>query len=166
MSLASLMLIRLILLLTIVPLVELTLLLWLSDLTDWRLTLALVIGTGIAGSWLFRRQGWRIWTELQDDLRHGRTPVDSLQDGALVLLAAALLVTPGVLTDVAGLLLLVPAVRRVVKSYLRQRFKTRFKFQAYGPGGAAWTNESGDNDEIIDVDSRSVADGRLNHLPR
>ena len=62
-------LIRLLLLLTIVPLAELSLLLWLSDVTDWRLTLALVIGTGVAGSWLLRRQGWRTWRRLQDDLR-------------------------------------------------------------------------------------------------
>ncbi|HUY88995.1 MAG TPA: FxsA family protein [Pirellulales bacterium] len=161
------MLIRLILLLTIVPLVELTLLLWLSDLTDWRVTLALVIGTGIAGSWLFRRQGWCIWGELQDDLRHGRTPVDSLQDGVLVLLAAALLVTPGILTDAVGLSLLVPAVRRRVRAYLGQKFKARFTFQAFGPGGATWTTERpDDNDEIIDVDSRPAPDGRLDHLPR
>ena len=161
------MLIRLILLLTIVPFVELTLLLWLSDLTDWRVTLALVIGTGIAGSWLFRRQGWRIWGELQDDLRHGRTPVEALQDGVLVLLAAALLVTPGILTDAVGLSLLVPAVRRSVNAYLGRRFKARFTFQAFGSGATSWTNDApGDDEEIIDVDSRPVVDAKLDHLPR
>ena len=155
------MLLRLILLLTLVPLVELWLLLWLSELTDWRLTLALVIGTGIAGGWLFRRQGWRIWGDLQDDLRHGRAPVDSLQDGAMILLAAALLVTPGVLTDAAGILLLVPAVRRRVKAYLARRFKANFKFQTFSPGGATWVSEPpGGDDEIIDVDSRPVTDAR------
>ena len=156
------MLVRLILLLTIVPLVELSLLLWLSDLTDWRLTLALVIGTGVAGGWLFRRQGWRIWADLQADLRHGRMPVDSLQDGAMILLAAALLVTPGILTDTAGILLLIPAVRRQVKAYLGRKFKANFTFQSISPGGARqWTSEpSGADDEIIDVDSRPVTDAR------
>ena len=161
------MLVRLILLLTLVPLVELGLLLKLGELTDWRLTLALVIGTGVAGGWLFRRQGWRIWGDLQDDLRHGRAPVDSLQDGAMILLAAALLVTPGVLTDAAGILLLIPAVRRRAKAYLARKFKAHFRFQTFSPGGGPkWTTNPPDDDEIIDVDSRPVTADRLDHLPR
>jgi UPF0716 protein FxsA len=161
------MLIRLILLLTILPLVELSLLLWLSDLTDWRLTLALVIGTGVAGGWLFRRQGWRIWGQLQADLQQGRMPVDSLQDGALILLAAVLLVTPGVLTDAAGILLLIPPIRRRVKAYFARRFKSKFAFRSFASGGTSWTSETASGeDEIIDVDSRPVAEGRLDHFPR
>ncbi len=159
------MLIQLLLLLTIVPLTELSLLLWLSDLTDWRFTLALVIGTGIAGSWMLRRQGWRTWQRVQEDLRSGRLPAASLQDGLMIMLAAALLITPGVLTDAAGLLLLMPGVRNLAKAYLGHRFKARFAFQQFNPGAASWSsgaaNWPADNasvdDEIIDVPSRPVA---------
>lgn len=150
-------LIRLLLLLTIVPLAELSLLLWLSDVTDWRLTLALVIGTGVAGSWLLRRQGWRTWQRLQDDLRDGRLPADSLQDGLLVMLAAALLITPGVLTDLAGLLLLTPTVRRRAKAHLASRFKTRFSFQAFSAPGSHWAAGPAADDDVIDVECQPVA---------
>jgi UPF0716 protein FxsA len=160
-------LIRLLLLLTIVPLAELTLLLWFADVTDWRLTLALVIGTGLAGAWMLRRQGWRTWQRIQDDLRGGRVPADSLQDGLMIMLAAALLITPGILTDAAGLLLLAPASRSMVKAYLASRFKTKFAFRTFGPNGAAWSAETGDaDDEIIDVPSRPAGSAEVDQLPR
>lgn len=158
-------LIRVLLLLTIVPLAELSLLLWLSDVTDWRLTLALVIGTGVAGSWLLRRQGWRTWQRLQDDLRGGRLPADSLQDGLLIMLAAALLITPGVLTDLAGLLLLTPAVRSRAKAYLASRFKARFSFQAFGAQGSQWAAGPAVDDDVIDVECQPVSCQQIERPP-
>ncbi|HEV3022913.1 MAG TPA: FxsA family protein [Pirellulales bacterium] len=143
------MFVRLLLLFTLLPLVELILLAWFSAHTDWRLTVLFVVGTGVLGAGLVRWQGWRTWRRIQDDLARGDLPADALQDGLLVLVAGVLLITPGVLTDAVGVLLLLPPVRRLVKSHLRRRFKARFEvrgFQDRGGGGLEATD-----DKIIDV---------------
>ena len=114
------MLFRLILLLTIVPLVELWLLLWISDRTSLLFTVGLVIVTGVLGAALARWQGLRTLTKIQSQLQDGKMPGDALFDGVLILLAAAVLVTPGILTDACGFLLLIPPCRQVVKGILRR----------------------------------------------
>jgi UPF0716 protein FxsA len=104
--------IRLFLLFTLVPALELFLLLqigaWLGPLTAF----ALVLGTGVAGAWLARRQGVAVVLRLVRDAQQGVPPAEALVEGALVVVGGLLLVTPGVLTDLAGVVLLLPAVRR------------------------------------------------------
>jgi UPF0716 protein FxsA len=117
------MLAKLLLLFTIVPIVELAILIPLGDLIGIGPTVALVIVTGVLGAILAKRQGIAAWQRLQGDLAKGRMPGESLLDGLAVLIAGAFLVTPGVLTDVAGMILLVPPLRRPLKSYLKKRFK-------------------------------------------
>jgi len=143
-------LLRLILLFTLVPLAELALLLWLASVTDWRFTLALVVTTGVVGAWLARRQGWRTWRRIQADLAAGRLPADSLLDGLLILVAGAVLITPGVLTDLLGFALLIPACRTALKKYLARRFRDRISAATSRHPGRART-DWGDRDEIIDV---------------
>ena len=109
------MLLYLFLLFTIVPLVELALLIWLGTETMWWIPIALVLFTGIAGAALARRQGWQTGSRIQNELRSGRLPADAMLDGFLIVVAAILLIAPGVLTDFVGLALLLPPVRRVVK---------------------------------------------------
>jgi UPF0716 protein FxsA len=124
------MLARLLLLLTIVPLVELGLLLTLGKYTSVSFTLAFVILTGIAGAVLLRYQGWQTFRNVQRDLSQGQLPAESLADGLMILIAAVLLMTPGVLTDVIGFSLLIPAARRWyrawVLAWLRRRIEVRF----------------------------------------
>ena len=144
------MLVRLILLFTVVPLVELALLLWLASLTDWWFTLCLVVLTGIVGAWLARWQGFRAWRRIQDELAAGRLPTDSLLDGLMILVAAAVLVTPGVLTDLFGFALLVPPFRAMVKRYLAGRFKARLSIHTQ-VGGRREESGWAEHDEIIDV---------------
>ncbi|MEX2119146.1 MAG: FxsA family protein [Pirellulales bacterium] len=153
---------RLLLLFTVVPLVELALLLWLSDLTDWKLTVLVILATGLLGAALARRQGWRVWRRIQDELGQGRLPADSLQDGVLVMTAAALLVSPGLLTDLAGFLLLVPPVRGLVKRQFARRLKARFvpmrsQGSARRDDGPAFDYDS---DKVIDVPSDPVDPSR------
>ena len=74
-------------------------------------TLMLVFGAGIAGAVLARMEGLRILSRIQEDLRAGTMPAEQLFDGLLVLVAGVLLITPGYLSDVAGLLLLFPPSR-------------------------------------------------------
>ncbi|NIP86765.1 MAG: FxsA family protein [Planctomycetales bacterium] len=122
------MLLRLILLLTVVPLTELFLLMWLADLVNSALAVfGLVILTGVVGASLARWQGAETWRRLQGDLAAGRVPADALLDGLLIFVAGTLLLTPGILTDLIGFALLVPALRKQVKRYLVWRFQARFQ---------------------------------------
>jgi len=145
---------RLLLLFTLLPLVELILLAWFSAHTDWRLTVALVIGAGVLGAALIRWQGWRAWRRIQEELARGEMPADAVQDGLLILVAGVLLITPGMLTDVVAVLLLLPPVRGLVKSRLRRRFKANFAVHTFESGTSATQGEA--DDKIIDVKATPV----------
>ena len=119
------MLLRLILIFTILPLIELWLLMWISTQTGVILTISLVIITGVIGAALARRQGWRVWSEIQAQLARGETPAGILLDGLMILIAGALLITPGVLTDIIGFALLIPRFRAFIKRRLTDWFKKR-----------------------------------------
>ncbi len=149
------MFLRLLLLLTLLPLVELVLLAWLSAHTDWRLTVLFVLGTGALGAWLIRSQSWRAWRRIRDDLARGDVPTESIQDGLLILVAGLLLITPGVLTDVVGVLLLVPPLRRLVGLWLRQRWRTKVEVRSFGTTGRRKPACEAD-DGVIDVTSTPV----------
>ena len=114
---------RLLLLFIAVPLVELVLLVEIGQRVGLLATVAIVILTGALGASLARRQGVTTLAHLRTELDAGRLPAEAIVDGVLILLAAAVLVTPGVLTDVVGFLCLVPACRRVLKVYLKRRFE-------------------------------------------
>jgi len=82
-------------------------------------TLLIVMGTGFVGAWLARAQGFMIMLQIQRDLAEGRMPAPRLIDGAMILVAGAFLVTPGLITDTVGFLLLVPAVRVSIRMWLK-----------------------------------------------
>ncbi|MHC4883840.1 MAG: FxsA family protein [Planctomycetota bacterium] len=115
----------LLLLFIVVPLVELTLLFRLADVIGGGATVLLVILTGIVGSHLVRRQGTEVLRLIQSDLQEGKMPADRIFSGLLILLGGAFLITPGVLTDVVGFLLMVPGNRRFIISRLKERVQTR-----------------------------------------
>ncbi len=114
---------RLLLLFVALPAVELGLLIEIGSRIGTGATLALIAVTGIVGAALARRQGLGVLRVLQTETAAGRLPAGSLIDGVIILVAGALLVTPGVLTDAFGFLCLVPAFRRVVKRGLRRRLE-------------------------------------------
>src|SRR5215470_8150980 len=103
------------LLFTVVPLLELAMLIWLGEWTVWWVPVLIVLADALLGAALVRWQGLRTLRRIQEDMAAGRMPGDALVDGALVLVGAVLLITPGVLTDIAGFALLIPPVRAVVK---------------------------------------------------
>ncbi len=115
------MLLRLFLLFTIVPVVELALLVQVGGLLGLGPTLLLVMGTGFAGAWLARREGLRAWLAVRDELQGGALPGESLVHALLILVAGIVLITPGVITDIAGILLLIPPVRRSLIARVRDR---------------------------------------------
>jgi UPF0716 protein FxsA len=109
---------RLFLLFTVVPALELALLLQLgATLGAWP-TFAMLVASGCVGATLARQQGGAVLTQLRADLQRGLPPGDHLVEGALVLAGGLLLLTPGVLTDLFGLALLVPTSRRAVTPWV------------------------------------------------
>jgi len=135
-------LIRLILLFTIVPLLELSLLLRIGSWLGAGPTLGLVLGTGFVGAWLARREGLRAWGAVQEQLSKGQVPGRELLDAVLVLLAGVVLITPGILTDAVGFTLMTGPGRNWVAKRIRSRLEisadaTRIRDETGtdGPGG-------------------------------
>ncbi len=110
---------------TLVPLVELYLLIRLGTYIGAVDTVAIVIGTGIVGGLLARNQGLAVLDRIRTELNQGRLPAESLFDGLLILIAGAMLITPGLLTDGLGLLLLIPWSRRAFKSSLKKKIQEK-----------------------------------------
>ncbi len=106
-----------------VPLLELVLLLRVSQWIGVLPTIGLVVATGVVGAALARRQGLRAWLGVQEELAAARVPARSLLDGLSVLVGGAFLLTPGILTDIAGFSLLVPVSRRWIQAALRRRME-------------------------------------------
>jgi len=79
------------------------------------------------GAWLAKREGLGVLRRMQDSVNAGRVPGAELIDGFLVLLAAALMITPGFLTDIVGIFLLLPPVRAGVRHSLRRYFVHRIE---------------------------------------
>jgi len=119
------MFLRLLLLFTIVPLVELFLLVKLGTVVGVGPTIALVLFTGILGAWLARQQGLDVLRRVNEDLSQGRMPTEALMDGVLILIAGAVLLTPGLLTDALGFVLLIPRTRAAVRKIAAARFARR-----------------------------------------
>ena len=113
----------LIFLFIVVPSVELILLVWIGQRIGTLATVGLIFATGVVGASLARQQGVATIARLRKDLDAGRLPAEPIVDGVLILVAAAVLLTPGVLTDLVGFLCLVPACRRLLKYYLKRRFE-------------------------------------------
>jgi UPF0716 protein FxsA len=123
------MLIRLLAAFILVPLIELFLLLQLAQYTSVATTVLVVVITGIIGSMLARREGVMAWTRFRSALAEGRMPSREIQDGLMIVFAAALLLTPGLLTDALGFLLLLPVGRDFIRSAVFSRFVGRFNIQ-------------------------------------
>jgi len=124
--------VRLLLLLFVgVPLVELTLLLVLGGLTSWWVSLLLVIVSGVVGSILARRQGLKVFGRIRSEMQLGRMPTDSVLDAGMIFFAGALLLTPGILTDILGTSLLIPICRRFYRARVAAWFRRRFADQLY-----------------------------------
>lgn len=111
---------RLLLLFTLVPAVELALLIEIGRRIGTLPTLALIVATGVLGAALARHQGIGVLRRIQAELDEGRLPAGALIDGVIILIAAALLVTPGILTDAVGFLCLVPVTRKGIRAFLRR----------------------------------------------
>ena len=135
------MFLRLLLLFTIVPLIELYLLITIGGVIGVAPTIAIVLGTGVLGAWLARWQGLAVLRRVNEEMAAGRLPTDALIDGLLVLVAAAVLLTPGLLTDTAGFVLLVPASRAVIRKAVAAAIARRVQVGEPDVIDAEWFRE-------------------------
>ncbi len=149
---------RLLLLFIVVPAVELALLIEVGSRIGTPATLGLIVATGIAGAALARHQGLGVLRQMQAEVEKGRVPADSLADGAFVLVAGALLVTPGILTDAFGLLCLVPAFRGLAKRLLWRRLERAVREQRVRME-LHFEEWEGDERRVYDVRSTGGPDG-------
>jgi len=108
--------------LVLIPVGELTLMLLFCY--QWFVVLSVLVG-GLLGVFLARRTGVRCWTELNRQLDRGETPTVPVLNGVLILLAAGLLLLPGLLTSLIGLVLFLPLTRTFIVSYIVLRFNAQ-----------------------------------------
>ena len=87
-------------------------------------TLMLTFGTGIVGAYLARLEGLRILYRIQRKFQQGSMPTEELLDSLLVLISGVVLITPGLLTDIAGLILLLPVLRYPIKAFIKRRVQS------------------------------------------
>lgn len=105
--------------LIIVPAIEIWGLITAGQAFGWLPTLALVILTGVAGAWLAKRQGLRIFQLAQSQLQRGELPGEAILDGILIFAGGLVLLTPGFFTDALGFLCLIPVTRGMIKTYMK-----------------------------------------------
>ena len=120
------MLLKLFLAFTIIPIIEIFLLIEIGSMFGALTAVSLVILTGFLGAFLARMQGLQTLYRIQESLREGRMPSGELLDALLIVIAGLVLLTPGFLTDSAGFLLLIPATRNFIKYWLRRQIELRY----------------------------------------
>jgi UPF0716 protein FxsA len=116
---------RLFLLFAIIPAVELALLIYAGSHIGVLNTIAIVLLTAIVGAYMVRQEGLGVVYRIQSNLASGVFPAEELIDGAMVLVAGALLLTPGFITDALGFLMVIPATRGILKDVLKRFLKKR-----------------------------------------
>jgi UPF0716 protein FxsA len=117
---------KLFLLFTIIPIIELTLLVKIGMEIGIYYTVLLVLGTAFVGAYMAKMEGLGVIVRFQRNMMEGIFPAEEMIDGAMLLVAGALLITPGILTDIIGFLLVIPSTRAVIKVWLKRYLKGKF----------------------------------------
>ncbi|MCK8824775.1 FxsA family protein [Fuchsiella alkaliacetigena] len=160
------MFLKLLLLFSLVPLFELWLLIRVGGYFGFLPTILLVASTGVVGASLARSQGFLVISQIQGNLNSGKLPANSLIEGLLILIGGVMLLTPGLVTDIAGFSLVLPKSRAWLRELLKRKFKGliktgNVKFSVFGPQSSSSTyqqhqgkegKEEWDKEESIDVD--------------
>jgi UPF0716 protein FxsA len=161
-------------LLIVVPLVELYILIQVGSVIGALPTIAMVIGISIFGAWMLKRQGMSALLKADAAMKSGKMPVEAVLDSVALIAAGALLMTPGLLTDALGVLLLIPPVRRRIARALLYRLMKNgmFKVQTFstrssgarssgGPQSKPGGGRSGKDGPVIDGEfERLDGDGK------
>ena len=143
------MLARLLLLFLVFPIIELAVLYWLASTITLPWTVVIALSTGIVGAWLARSQGLRVFRRVHAEVNLGRLPTNDLLDGLLIIIAGALLITPGLLTDLFGLSLLIAPLRSLYRHWLAGWMKRRFRITTIN-GSSLHANSPFDRSTVVD----------------
>ena len=111
----------------VVPIVEIAILIALGNAVGFWWAFALVVATAFLGSWLVSLQGRATYDQVRTQLNSGQLPGSAMAHGAMILVAGAFLLTPGLLTDAVGFLLLVPAIREMIRKTVLNRYIGRWQ---------------------------------------
>ncbi|MBB5721306.1 UPF0716 protein FxsA [Loktanella ponticola] len=145
-----------------VPLIEISLFIQVGGAIGLWPTLLIVLLTAMLGSWLVRSQGARELMNLRGSFNELRDPTEPLANGAMILFAGAMLLTPGFFTDAVGFALLIPQVRAAAFKAV----KSRMNVQSFTMGGAAnhqpRQDQRGPHDRVIDADFEDVTQTKNN----
>jgi UPF0716 protein FxsA len=133
----------------LIPIVELAVIIQMAGVIGVPETILALIVISVVGGWLVKREGLGVWRRLQRQLDRGQLPHTEVIDGFLVLLAGALLLTPGFVTDVVAALLLLPPSRAVARRIVLRRVRRR-------AGTFFVSGVRGRPDGVIDVDGDEV----------
>ena len=114
-----------------IPLLELALLIKIGTLIGTINTILLILITGTIGAALAKWQGLEVMTRAREELAMGRVPSNELFDGVCILIGGFLLLTPGLLTDLLGFILLIPITREFIKKYIRNILEKKFKHNIF-----------------------------------
>jgi len=150
---------KLLLLFIAIPVIELVLFYHIGSKIGLLPTFATVVITGILGAYLTKQQGLRTWRKFQSTSASGQLPANEVIDGLLILIAGAVLLTPGFLTDAVGFLLLIPFVRAAIRSQIAGKLKDKVQVvgQRYPfPSGTNPPSQSGERvatGRVIDSNS-------------
>lgn len=125
---------KLLLLFIALPVLEITLLIKLGQAFGVWTTLAIVFLTGFAGAYAAKVVGMRTVLAIQEEMRQGRVPGEKLVDALLLFIAGVFLITPGLLSDIAGILLLLPPVRNLLRGWVIEKMRMRIRPDGALPG--------------------------------
>lgn len=109
----------------LVPILELAVIIQVGGAIGVLNTIGLLLLSGVLGGWLMKREGLGVVRRIQAAMSAGRVPGAELVDAFLILFGGALMLTPGFVSDIVGMALLLPPVRAVVRGSLRRRFSAR-----------------------------------------
>jgi len=139
-----------------VPIAELAVIIQVGQAIGVWWTIAILVADSVLGSVLMRSQGRAAWRRFNAALRAGRAPAREVADGVLIIFGGALLLTPGFLTDIFGLLFLLPPTRAVIRRLFLRQAMRRITVTMAGPRMPR--NGSGREDDVegtaVDVDAR------------
>ena len=138
----------------LVPLVEIYVIIQIGQVIGAWWTILLLIADSILGSWLIKREGGRAWTALRTTLEQGRMPHRELADGVLILVGGTLMLTPGFVSDLFGILCILPVTRPIGRRFLAGVISRRLVGVTYptggpGMGGAQAQRRPGPDDGVV-----------------
>ena len=164
----------LVILFIVVPVLELYVIIQVGQLIGVVPTLILLLAGALLGSWLLRHQGRGAWRRFNKALAERRFPGREVVDGVLIIIGGTLLLTPGFLTDIIGIFLLVPPTRAIARRVLKRLTIGRFMVVGMGGGsgapggggGGRGGRAPGDYDFEGTAEEVPPQDGREPRLPR